>query len=235
MEKTETEVLLFNFSEVYGAEEFPAWLQASGIPFRVLDFGTLEGACCYCDGQARKAILESLPAQLPPVRWLDSGDYHYLTHLLALQEKEPFHLVLIDHHPDNQPPAFEGVLSCGSWVKAAEEQNPQLKSVFTIGPEGCPADVADAWIDRRKGERVYISLDKDVMAPRYARTDWTQGTHSLDEVKRILGKLLGGRVEVAAIDICGELSPSKGAGPEDLKINRETNIQLQTFIQEHFQ
>ena len=37
-------------------------------------------------------------------------------------------------------------------------------------------------------------------------------------------------MELAALDICGELSPGKGATPEDLRINRETNVDLYRFI-----
>ena len=38
------------------------------------------------------------------------------------------------------------------------------------------------------------------------------------------------RLDVVAVDICGELSPEKGATPEDLRVNCETNIELQEFI-----
>ncbi len=138
--------------------------------------------------------------------------------------------MLLDHHPDNQDPAFEGVLSCGSWVKDMSAKNPMLRSVLTIGPEGCPDAVPDAWIAERRGERVYISLDKDIMAPCHARTDWSQGTHTLSQVEHILEGLLDGRMRLAAIDICGETAVSKGATPEDLRINKETNIALYTLI-----
>jgi arginase family enzyme len=159
------------------------------------------------------------------LRWLDSGDYHYLSHLLALQETKPFHLVLLDNHPDNQDPAFEGVLSCGSWVKEMQEGNPWVRDVVTIGPEGCENEIPQEWLEKRRGERVYVSLDKDIMDKAYARTDWTQGGHTLEDVKKELGKLAE-RMEIVAVDICGELAPSKGATPEDLRINKETNIEL---------
>ena len=77
---------------------------------------------------------------------------------------------------------------------------------------------------------MYVSLDKDVMDRAWARTDWSQGNHTLEEVKGWLGMLLDGRMELAALDICGELSPGKGATPEDLRINRETNVDLYRFI-----
>ena len=217
--------LVFHFSEAYREEGFLSWLQEA----QVLDFTGLEGCCCYCDSEARKKLEEALPRPLPRLRWLDSGDYHYLSHLLALRETRPFHLVLLDNHPDNQDAAFEGVLSCGSWVKEMQEQNPLLRDVLTIGPPGCENEIPEAWLEKRRGERVYVSLDKDIMDKAYARTDWTQGGHTLEDIKEELGRLAQS-MEIAAVDICGELAPSKGATPEDLRINMETNIELYQFI-----
>ena len=217
--------LVFHFSEAYREEGFLSWLQEA----QVLDFTGLEGCCCYCDSEARKKLEETFPRPLPRLRWLDSGDYHYLSHLLALRETKPFHLVLLDNHPDNQDAAFEGVLSCGSWVKEMQEQNPLLRDVLTIGPPGCENEIPEAWLEKRRGERVYVSLDKDIMDKAYARTDWTQGGHTLEDVKEELGRLAQS-MEIAAVDVCGELAPSKGATPEDLRINKETNIELYQFI-----
>ena len=217
--------LVFHFSEAYGEEGFLSWLQEA----QVLDFTGLEGCCCYCDPEARKKLEEAFPRPLPRLRWLDSGDYHYLSHLLALKETAPFHLVLLDNHPDDQDAAFEGVLSCGSWVKEMKEQNPFLRDVVTIGPPGCGNEIPEAWLEKRRGERVYVSLDKDIMDRAFARTDWSQGGHSLEDVKKELGRLAES-MEIAAVDICGELAPSKGATPEDLRINCETNIELYRFL-----
>ncbi len=221
--------MVFNFSGAYGAEGFLPWMKAEG-EVEELDLGGMEGTCCYCDTSAAAEIGARLPGELPLLRWLDSGDYHYLSCLLALREKEPFHLVLLDNHPDNQEPAFGGILSCGGWVKALQERQPLLRDVLSVGPEDCPQTLQDRWIEERKGERVYVSLDKDVMGRNWARTDWSQGTHSLQEVLHWLGQLLDGRLQVVAVDICGELAPGKGAAPEDLRINRETNKALYEYI-----
>ncbi len=56
--------------------------------------------------------------------------------------------------------------------------------------------------------RVYVSLDKGILAREWARTDWSQGTHTLEQVKQMLTRIMEG-TEVAAMDICGEISPSK--------------------------
>ena len=221
--------LVFQFSGAYTEQGFLPWLQEQTQSAQVLDFTTLEGCCCYCDEQAAAVLKEAFPQPLPRLRWLDSGDYHYLSHLLALRETEPFHLVLLDNHPDNQDPAFGGVLSCGSWVKEMLEQNPMLRDVLSIGPPDGKADIPESWLEDRRGERVYVSLDKDVMEKAYARTDWSQGNYSLTQVKEMLERILD-RMDVVAVDICGELAPSKGATPEDLRINKETNIDLYKFL-----
>lgn len=225
-----TRHLLADFSHVYQDGGFADALLRKGVPFSAADLSGIEGTACYCDAGAGEEILRMLPAELPRVRWIDSGDYHYMSFLLSLRETRPFHLVLMDNHPDNQAPAFGGILSCGSWVKALEEENPMLRDILAIGPEEGVQALDDSWIEQRRGERVYISLDKDVMGRPWARTDWSQGTHTLEEVKGWLGRLLDGRMDVAAVDICGELSAGKGATPEDYRINLETNIELQLFI-----
>ena len=218
--------LVCDFSGAYAAQGFLQWLQENGAWAQVLVFKDLEGTNCYCDAAAREEILQALPEQLPRARWIDSGDYHYMTHLLSLKETQPFHLLLLDNHPDNQEPAFGGVLSCGSWVKAMREENANLKDVLWIGPEN---GEFQGWLVERRGERLYISLDKDVMSKDWARTDWTQGEYSLEQIKTIL-KLAIEKMEVIAIDICGEIPESKGATPEDNRINFETNTKLYNLI-----
>ena len=224
------DVLITDFSGMLEAEDFLPWLKGQEGSVTCRNWREMEGTNCYCDADAREQILAGLPEAMPRLRWIDSGDYHYVSHLLALREKEPFHLVLMDHHPDNQEPAFGGVLSCGSWVKAMQEENGLLRSVLAIGPEGCGEGIPAGWLEDRRGERVYVSLDKDIMGREWARTDWSQGSHTLEQVEGILGQLLEGPVQVTAVDICGGLTPEKGATPEDLRINRETNIALYRFI-----
>ena len=223
-------VLLTRFSPVYADEGFEDFLLEGGLPFECLDLRDVEGTSCYCDPGAEERILAGLPENLPRLRWIDSGDYHYMSCLLALRETAPFHLLLMDHHPDDQPPAFGGVLSCGSWVRDLRERSPLLASVLTIGPDGCPQGIPEGWLEARQGERVYVSLDKDILSQEYARTDWSQGTHTLDQVKELLRQVWESGVEIVAVDVCGELAASKGATPEDMRINLTTNIELQKLI-----
>ena len=165
--------------------------------------------------------------------------YHYVTRILAAREQAPFTLVLVDNHPDDQAPAFGGVLSCGSWVRDLREACPMLEEVWTLGPDhrirnasGTVDRELDAGIDDLleavEGKRVYLSIDKDVLGREWSRTDWSQGTYSPAQLKGWLDGLL--KQELVAVDLCGELSPEKGATPEDLRVNCELNVELQEFI-----
>jgi len=235
------DLLFVDFSGVYEAEGFLPFLREKGVPFRQVRLGDIEGTNCYCDPEAETEIRRRVsPVAESGIRWIDSGDYHYMTKVFAGFERLPFTLVLVDNHPDDQAPAFGGVLSCGSWVKDLLEGNALLEDVWTLGPDhrirnsSCTVDREleegiDDLLAALDGHRVYLSVDKDVLCREDARTDWSQGTYRLDRLKEWLGRLME-RTDVVALDLCGELSPAKGATPEDLRINLNTNIELQEFI-----
>ena len=234
------ELLVADFSGVYEAEGFLPYLQGLGLPVRTVELREIEGTVCYCDAAAEAEIRRRLaPGADAGIRWIDSGDFHYVSKILAGFEQEPFVLVLIDNHPDDQAPAFDGVLSCGSWVRDLRKASPMLEEIWTLGPDhrirnasGTVDRELDADIDdlvaALEGKRVYVSIDKDVLDRELARTDWSQGTYSLDCLKGWLDRLL--RLDVVAVDVCGELAPAKGATLEDLRVNCETNVELQEFI-----
>ena len=233
-------LLIADFSGMYEAEGFLQKMREREVPYRLVRLGDIEGTCCYCDPEAEAEIsrrLEPRPEEL--VRWIDSGDYHYVTKILASREAEPFTLVLVDNHPDDQAPAFDGVLSCGSWVKELRESNPMLVEVWTLGPDHRIRNGAgtidreleegiDDLLEALEGKRVYLSIDKDVLRREESRTDWSQGSYALETLAGWLRKLL--TMNVVAIDLCGELAPAKGATPEDLRINGETNRYLQELL-----
>ncbi len=231
-------LLIADFTGVYAEEGFLQKLQERGVPYRWVGLGDIGGTTCYCDLEAEAEISHRLvPEPAERMRWIDSGDYHYVTKILAAREQEPFVLVLVDKHPDDQEPAFGGVLSCGSWVKALKASQPMLKEVWTLGPDhrirGPEVDREleegiDDLLAAVEGKRVYLSIDKDVLGREWSRTDWSQGTYSPAQLKGWLDGLL--RLDVVAVDICGELSPEKGATPEDLRVNGELNVELQEFI-----
>lgn len=181
------------------------------------DWSFLEGSGCYCSPQAADRIRRGI-AGLPlnAIHMIGTGDCHYQTLFWLERIREPFGLILFDNHPDNQESAFGGdMLSCGGWVSRALEL-PFLKSFCWIDGEGRvngglpPEDLP-----------VYLSVDIDILSRDCARTNWDQGSVSLDELcSRISG--IAGKYRILGADICGGLSPSKGGTVEDAALNSET-------------
>ena len=216
-------VLLVDIQGVYRAQGFCSWMEESGIPFEVAGVEGLQGTHCYCDAEAEEALLAETGSADAGIRFIGSGDYHYITCLLAQGIKEPFSLVLMDHHPDDQLPALGDVLSCGGWVQTLKERCAALEDVLTIGPEGCPQDIPGEWLESHREKNIYLSLDKDIMSPQYAVTGWSQGSHSLEDVKRMIGKFMG--MNVIAVDVCGETAPENCQA-----VNLEANKEILTHI-----
>lgn len=230
---------VFQFSEAY-PELSPLWES----PGKVFDMRDIPGTVCYCDSAAEVEIARRIAAAGDPfLRWIDSGDFHYVSRLTAPRGR-PYDLILLDHHPDMQEPAFGSVLSCGGWVRTLLREEPGLRRVLLLGvnpdlaeecsgfgdrvavvPEGTP--VPDALLSREVP--VFLSLDKDVLDPAWARTDWDQGTMTLDELSAVVQRVFA-RNTVLGVDICGELTAAKGAREEDRRVNAATNAALQRLI-----
>lgn len=66
-------------------------------------------------------------------------------------------------------------------------------------------ELIDAFVAAQAGESipVYLSIDKDVLAPEVARTNWDQGQLELNEVGRVIESLAG---RLVGSDITGEVS-----------------------------
>jgi len=62
------------------------------------------------------------------VTFLDSGDFHHISHILISEFKEPLSLIIFDFHPDwdTQPPRF----GCGSWVTQTLKNKNILKCLL---------------------------------------------------------------------------------------------------------
>lgn len=223
-------VLITDFTHAYGAQGFPQALVEEGFAFELLDMSDIEGTRCYCDSSAEGEIRRRIApyAGVPGIHWIDSGDFHYLSLFFASAWDIPFTLVLFDHHPDDQPPAFPGVVSCGGWVRDLREASGGRVRVLSVGPGGeYPSITAPLG-------PVYLSIDKDVLDPAFSRTDWSQGTLSLRELERMAAEVFAASDRILGIDICGELAPDQGATPEDARINRETNLSLMHFFNRMF-
>ena len=220
--------LLLDFSGVYGEEDF---LPEGTVR---VDLTDLEGTECYCDSFAAREIRRRIAAAMdgrskdpsggltPSLHWIDGGDYHYASRFFLERIDCPFCLVLIDNHPDDQSSAFGGdLLSCGGWVADARRDLPALRGTVWINGPGQDLQLPDL--------PVYLSIDKDVLGTEYARTNWDQGTLSLEQLKEIVLQIAARR-EIIGIDVCGELSAAKGAVARDYAINRNTNLELQDFF-----
>lgn len=210
-----------NFTGVYDYESF------SHTPkFAWIDCTHLQGVECYCDkdgASALKKIIENYPAE--GIHFIDSGNYHYLTKFWTDKIHQPFSLIVFDHHPDMQPPLFEEMISCGSWVEDVIKTNPYLQKVIIIGAsEQLIQNVAPQYKKQVEfyseqslelattwkkfsaeviNTPVYISVDKDVLNPQSAITNWDQGSFTLEELEQLLSIILKNETTIG-IDICGE-------------------------------
>ena len=185
------------------------------------DFSYLEGTNCYCSPESAERIRGAV-AELPltAVHDIGTGDYHYVNLFWLERIREPFSLVLFDHHPDDQPAAFgDGLLSCGGWVARARELPLLLTDVWIRDAQDFPA------LERLPEGPVYLSIDLDVLSPAFARTDWDQGSMRLEDMLSALRGLAASR-RVLGVDLCGGNVPEKGAAPEDLALNASTGEAL---------
>lgn len=228
-----------------------------------VDLSAIEGTNCYCD-EAAAAAIRSAVAELPAaaLHWDDTGDYHYLTRFWlekAAEENggEPFALVLFDHHPDMQEPAFGRVLSCGGWARDAFQGIPGLTQVLMAGinPD-LELEILDLVFDgilavtsedlRHTGDSlsqdvremfsllepripVYVSIDLDVLTTEYARTDWDQGCMTLMQLESAVLLATRGHRLLGA-DICGGLTRAKGASDADFELNLKTAAALEKLF-----
>ncbi|GGJ00244.1 hypothetical protein GCM10010885_06840 [Alicyclobacillus cellulosilyticus] len=118
-------------------------------------------------------------------------------------------------------------LHCGNWVRAALQNLPALQRVVIVGARredearrldprvtviweeelgasGMP--VAALWQRVRRvlrGWPIYVSIDKDVLAPADAMTDWDAGSMRLVALTAWLRRLIT-KYPLVGLDVCGE-------------------------------
>lgn len=234
---------IFNHSGVYRDEGLTAHKAPWTLSY-VVDFTKLEGTCCYCDELSAKEIRKKLQtleldSEGPSICWLDSGDYHYMSLFRTENISMPFQLLLIDHHPDMQDPAFGSeVLSCGGWLRTLLRINPNLFRVSILGMDSSLLKethgydgIVSTSLNLSKSLPVFISIDKDAMTQDYARTNWDQGDMTFDQLKEIL-TMVTKEYRILGVDICGERPSSKGGDGSDMLLNRKTNEDLQKLLEE---
>lgn len=241
--------ILFHFSGAYRQQDF-----YKGEDIEEIDCEHLQGTSCCLDRKTREWLEERIEAEgTGGIHFLDSGNYHYMTRLWIEQITQPFDLLVLDHHTDMDVPMLKELLTCGSWLRDAVEGQENLKEVYLIGPEQKDVDrIEDCHEERmhiitqeqmhqesrRKkaegGRPIYISIDKDVMGEQWARTAWTQGDMTLEEMCGILDDFIKKR-EVLGVDICGEAPRSGNVAKESLwrNINEKTNDLLFEFLEDY--
>lgn len=208
MEKErESGILLMNLSGAYEEQDF--WREERSTWVRLED---LSGTNCYCDEAAVRAIREKIGEfTLSGIHFIDSGNYHYMTRIWLEKISEPFDLLVFDNHTDMQPPAFGGLLSCGGWIYDSVMELPLLQKVILIGPDeeafsrvepeiqkkveflsreklrGMELMEILDFVKEQTGKKsLYISIDKDVLCPEDADTNWSQGDMRLETMVRCL-------------------------------------------------
>lgn len=192
----------------------------------ILDCRDIQGTRCYLDDTAREQLLNKMEAASSyGIHFIDSGNYHYLSLLWLSKIEEDFNLILFDHHPDNQPPSFGQITSCGGWVLEAEETLSYLKNVFTFGVGGEP-NLDDIPMDLP----LYISIDKDVLSQDFAITDWDQGDMTLDYMLDTISALIKDR-KIIGVDVCGD---SGEMAEDSARINNLTNHSIFDFLSKNF-
>lgn len=190
-----------------------------------VDCRDIEGCRRLCDEAAAEEIRTRISGFSPEdVHWIDSGDYHYLTAFWCARLERPFDLILFDHHTDMQPAAFEGMLSCGSWLLEMLRRNDRLRRVVILGAaeslrcetagfeervtmfsedeiSGLDSASLHALVEPcLSGAELYISVDKDVLAPSEYATNWDQGSMLLNPLCGLLERLSG---KTIGADLCG--------------------------------
>ena len=216
-----------------------------------LDLQDIRGTDMYCTPDAQGQIRDRIaPFGAEGIHFLDSGNYHYMSALFGQEITEDFILVLFDHHTDMQKPLMEDLLSCGGWAAVLADSCERLKQILVIGPPAAAMKEIDTicrekllliseeevlggdWQERLAGMRkdlpVYLSIDRDVLDPAYARTNWDQGKLEADNLEEILRELLCESKLIGA-DFCGELSDGSKTifeRQEARALNRKTDERL---------
>lgn len=232
-----------------GSYEQQKKLTAS-IHHKWIDFSNLRGTSLYCSPRAFRIISSKL-GLIPNkgLTFLGSGNYHYATLALMYEITRPFTLVLFDHHTDLNRGQIGSFLSCGSWVYHALTSVPLLKRVIMIGPNPLSARSFPPPIRRKviifpengipseeqidaviPTETIQISIDKDILSPRFTKTNWDQGNLSMDELCQTVAVLLS-KKEVEEIDVCGEW-PTRPhehfnqTAQQRLQLNERSNMKI---------
>jgi Arginase family len=245
-------VTLLNFDGAYNGQSF-----YRESPYHWIDFDWMRNVSLYCEKSNFSKIVDKLTDYPGGIYYLGSGNYHYVSYLLQSKVKQPYTLVLFDHHTDTLPTPSENLLSCGSWVLESLKTLPLLKKVYILGVgeeayRHIPRDYDDKIVFYTEESlqsnlssilesvkrnipttSVYLSIDKDVLDKRDALTGWDHGTLRLNQLMKLLMGFTACK-EVVGVDICGEypVNPAKEF-LQETKRAIEKNNNANGFILKH--
>lgn len=246
-------ICILNFNNTYREQDF-----YKNKDYQILELSHLKNISRYCDERYLDIIRRKLNKVCDSkIKFIGSGNYHYISYLILEKIEEPFILVLFDHHTDMQPSLFEELISCGSWVKKVLDCNNYIEKVIIIGANEEQIDsIEEKYRDRIIcfGEQfikkrynweqfskefinlpIYISIDKDIINSNEAKTDWDQGNLTLKELKDIYMGICKEH-KIVGIDICGDSSYDSKIffNNKNNEINNKSNKKILDFIEEEF-
>lgn len=237
---------IINFDETYSTQSKLQYYLHDSI-----DFQQMKHVNLYCEEDSSILLRKKLQKRKQKgITLIGSGNYHYVSYLLLKEIKNPFTLILFDHHPDLRmsQDKNKNLLSCGSWVSYALSEIPLLQKAIIIGPtthlphysnntravifpfDGLHQFSLKSILSTIHTQNVYISIDKDVLQPTEVVTNWDQGIMTIEILTRYLEFIIKSK-QVEGVDICGEahLSPLDSLLPENQAIiqkNEKANLKI---------
>lgn len=237
---------IFNFTDVYKRQDF-----YTKIPYEWVDCTDLSGVHGFCDGASLTEIERRAKKAGGSFRFLDCGNFHYVSYVLQKSCKEPYDLVVFDHHADLMTPSFGSLLSCGNWIRQLLAENAFLKQVILIGvcdelayavkgefkdrvkiyPESRMSQMEWVWdFAGLLKEPVYLSIDKDVFSSSELTTDWDQGSMTLAQLNQAL-QIICRKEPILAVDICGEYNSISGGNRRIEELDKRNSLANETILE----
>lgn len=246
------DLTILDIDEIYERQSFMETADCEWLSFKTLSHMNL-----FCEASTLSKISERLKErEESAVTYIGSGNYHYITYVLLNEIKQPFTLVLCDHHTDTLAIPENDMITCGSWVLEAIQRLPLLEHVVLIGVsqeglqyipdsiqykitpitkeslhENC-YDISIMIKNSIPTEAVYISIDKDVLKEGEAVTAWDHGDMTIDELEQVLHVILLYQT-VVGVDVCGEypISPTNAYERKTRTAIRQNNIANKRILQ----
>jgi len=192
---------------------------------QMIDIHDIAGTYVMCHFDTLKDIAKRIAALESQIYYLGNGNYHYLSLALLEKIKEPFSLVLFDHHHDAGYLPVDNVTSCGTWVKNAIEEIELLQHVYIIGGDtknkkeplshvslkitivsenDLSVTTLKKLTQKIETSNIYVSIDRDFLSEREVLTNWDQGNASLDDLLQII-QIVCKNHRLLGADVCGDI------------------------------